>query len=191
LPYTKKTGTHIKELYADGGRTLLYYNGPINNPGVEVNTAFGGRIMSDVDRNVEDVLAEVLEDLYKPKSPDALKKLVGIFQLAEDSYFSNLDYDTDGIHLKGLSAYPAPGELHIGFPSAKASAIPAYLLEPFLTDSGRAGYAKGLETCLKNVCEIEDKVGESERMQRLKSSIFHAFDDVTTISYARETAKKS
>ncbi len=37
LPYTKKTGTEIKQLYADGGRTVLYYQGPVNNPGVEVN----------------------------------------------------------------------------------------------------------------------------------------------------------
>lgn len=194
LPYTKKTGTHIKELYADGGRTMLYYNGPINNPGVEVNIAFGGKIMSDVDRNVEDVLAEVLEDLYKPKTTEAHKKLVETFQLAEDSYLNNMDYDPDGVHLKGLQAYPGPGELHIGFgmgPAGNASIIPNYLLEPNLTDSGRTAYAKGMEKCLKNVCEIEGKCGETERLQRLKSSIYHAFDDVTNIAYARETAKKA
>ena len=191
LPYTKKTGTHIKELYADGGRTVLYYQGPVNNPGVEVNIAFGGRIMSDVDRSVEDALTEVVEDLYKPKTSEALKKLVGVFQLAEDAYCGNLDYDTDGIHLKGLQAYPGPGELHIGFgigPAAGASAVPVYLLEPNLTDKGRSLYAKGLETCLKTVYEIEDQCGEAVRIRRLKDCIFHALDDVATAIYSRESA---
>ncbi len=194
LPYTRKTGTHIQQLYADGGRTVLYYQGPVTNPGAEVNVAFGGRLMCDVQRDVTDVLAEVLEELYQPKSPEAHRKLVETFQLAEEAYFQNLDYDADGIHLKGLPAYPGPGELHIGFGiglAAGVSAVPVYLLEPNLNDQGRAAYAKGLETCLKKVCEIEGRVGAVERMQRLKSSIYHALDDVITIAYARETAKKT
>ena len=32
-----------------------------------------------------------------------LKKLVETFQLAEDAYFSNMDYDADGIHLKSMT----------------------------------------------------------------------------------------
>ena len=193
LPYTQKTGAHIKQLYADGGRTTLYYQGPVTNPGVEVNIAFGGKIMCNVERNVTEVLAEVLEELYQPKSAAAQKKLVETFQLAEDAYFKNMNYDADGIHLKDLPGYPGPGELHIGFGIGLAggvSAVPVYLLEPNLIDKGRAAYAKGLETCLNNICEIEDKVAATERMQRLKSSIYHALDDVINIAYARETAKK-
>jgi hypothetical protein len=193
VPYTQKTGTHIKQLYADGGRTVLYYQGPVSNPGVEVNIAFGGKIMSNVERDVTGVLGEVLEELYQPRSSAAHKKLVGTFQLAEDAYFNNLDYDANGTHLKGLSAYPGPGELHIGFGIGLAggvSAVPVYLLEPNLVDKGRAAYAKGLETCLKNVCDIEDKVAATQRLQRLKGSIYCALDDVINIAYARETAKK-
>ena len=193
LPYTKKTGNHIKQLYADGGRTVLYYQGPVTNPGVEVNIAFGGKIMGNVDRDVADVLSEVVEELYQPKTTAAHKKLVETFQLAESAYFDNQNYDTDGIHLKNLPGYPGPGELHIGFGIGLAggtSAVPVYLLEPNLVDQGRAAYAKGLEACLKNVCEIEDQVKATERMQRLKTSIYCTLDDVITIAYARETAKK-
>jgi hypothetical protein len=194
LPYTKKTGTHIKELHADGGRTVLYYQGPITNPGVEVNIAFGGQIMSDVTRNVDDVLAEVLDELYKPRSPEALKKLVGVFQLAEDAYCANMNYDADGVHLKGLPAYPGPGELHIGFGiglAAGVSAVPVHLLEPNLSDKGRALLAKGLETCLRSVYEVEDKCADKERIGRLKECILHALDDVITVAYGRETAKQN
>jgi hypothetical protein len=194
LPYTQKTGTHIKQLYADGGRTTLFYQGPMTNPSVEVNIAFGGRIMANVEREVADVLGEVLDELYQPKCTAAHKKLVETFQLAEDAYFDNLDYDVDGTHLKNLPAYPGPGELHIGFGIGLASgvsAVPVYLLEPNLLDQGRAAYAKGLETCLSNICEIEDQVAATERMQRLKRSIYCALDDVIAIAHARETAKRS
>ena len=193
LPYTQKTGAHIKQLYADGGRTTLYYQGPVTNPGVEVNIAFGGKIMSDTSRRVDDVLAEVLEELYQPKTPAALAKLVETFQLAENGYFRNLNYDADGIHLKNLPGYPGPGELHIGFGIGLAgatSAVPVYLLEPNLVDADRAAYAKALETCLKHVCEIEGRLGATQRVQRLKRSIYSALDDVITIAYARETARK-
>jgi hypothetical protein len=158
-----------------------------------VNIAFGGRIMSDVSRNVEDVLAEVLDELYKPRTPEAAKKLVQIFQLAEDAYCANMNYDTDGVHLKGLPAYPGPGELHIGVGiglAAGASAVPVHLLEPNLSDQGRALYAKGLETCLKSAYEIEDKCGDKTRIGRLKECILHALDDVTAVAYARGTAKQ-
>lgn len=194
LPYTQKTGAHIKELYADGGRSTLFYQGPVTNPGAEVNIAFGGKIMSNVERDVNDVLSEVLDELYQPKNASAHKTLFDTFQLAEDAYFNNMNYDADGIHLKGLPDYPGPGELHIGFGIGLAggtSAVPVYLLEPNLVDEGRRCYAKGLEVCLKNICDIENQVGAAERMQRLKSSIYCALDDVITIAYARETSPKS
>ena len=97
------------------------------------------------------------------------------------------------VHLKGLQAYPAPGELHIGVGiglAAGVSAVPVHLLEPNLTDKGRALYAKGLETCLRSVYEIEDQCADKERTQRLKECILHALDDVTAVAYARETAKQ-
>ena len=158
-----------------------------------MNIAFGGRIMSDVTTNVEDVLAEVVEELYKPKTPEVLKKLVRVFQLAEDAYCGNMNYDADGVHLKGLTAYPGPGELHIGFGiglAAGASAVPVYLLEPNLSDKGRAAYAKGLETCLKSVYEIEGQCVDAGRARRLKECILNALDDVAAVAYARETGKQ-
>lgn len=193
LPYTRKTGQHIQQLYRDGGRTVLFYQGPITNPGAEMNIAFGGRIMSNVERDVTEVLHEVVEELYQPRTKAAHKKLVETFQLAESAYFDNQNLDSDGIHLKNLPGYPGPGELHIGFGIGLAggtSAVPVYLLEPHLVDQGRAAYAKGLEVCLKNVCEVEGQVRATERLQRLKTSIYCALDDVITIAYARETAKK-
>jgi hypothetical protein len=193
LPYTQETAAHAKQLHADGGRSLLVYQGPVTNPGVEVNIAFSGKLMCDVGRDAADVLGEVVDELYQPKNANSHKKLMETFQVAEDAYMQNLDYAADGVHLKKLPAYPGPGELHIGFGIGLAggvSAVPVYLLEPNLTEKGRAAYAKGLERCLNNICECENDVAAVERMQRLKSSVYHALDDVIALAYARETAGK-
>lgn len=32
LPYTTQTGAHMKEPFGDGGRGVMYYQGPPNNP---------------------------------------------------------------------------------------------------------------------------------------------------------------
>src|SRR5262249_12842667 len=66
LPYALRTGKHIKELYAAGGRGAMYYQGPVVNPSTELNVAFGGRIMNNVGKSLEEVLAETLESLYRP-----------------------------------------------------------------------------------------------------------------------------
>lgn len=193
LPYTQATGAHMKQLYSDGGRSVLYYQGPVTNPGVEVNIAFGGKLMSNIDRDVTDVLSEVIEELYRPKNRTAHEKLVEVFQSAENAYLGNLNYDSDGIHLKGLPDYPGPGELHIGFGiglAGSVSAVPVYLLEPNLVNEGRAAYEKGLEVCLRTVIEIEHQVEANERIERLKNSIYHALDDVISIAYARENSAR-
>jgi hypothetical protein len=62
------------------------------------------------------------------------------------------------------------------------------IAEPNLPDKGRSLYAKGLETCLKYVYAIADKCADQERVGRLKDCLLHAFDDVATVAYARETA---
>jgi hypothetical protein len=71
LPYPTHTGTHIRELYGDGGRGLMFYQGPVRNPSTEINIAVGGRIMLDTEREVEDVLSEVVESLYRPRNTAA------------------------------------------------------------------------------------------------------------------------
>jgi len=48
-----------------------------------------------------------------------------------------------------------------------------------------------LETCLKNVYAIEDQCADRQRIARLKDCLLHAFDDVATVAYARETAPKA
>ncbi|NTW10275.1 MAG: hypothetical protein HGA26_02825, partial [Chlorobiaceae bacterium] len=51
LPYSRRTGLHLEDLHAQGGRAVEYYMGPADNPGVEVNIAFGGRKLRDAGRS--------------------------------------------------------------------------------------------------------------------------------------------
>ena len=180
LPYTQRTGDHIRSLYADGGRGVMYYQGPPNNPGVEVNIAFGGRIMLHPEESVDDALAQVLEDLYEPRTPKALAQLVDVFQGAEEAYFGNLDFDDERKYLKGVKTFPGPGELYVSFPGPGASGPPAYLLEPYLTAEGRAAYTEGIEASLRKALDIQDDLKNQKRMRCLLHTMINAVTSVKT-----------
>lgn len=181
LPYPRQTGTHMKELYADGGRGILYYQGPPNNPGVEINIAFGGELMNNPDASIEDNLASVLERLYKPKSPSALDKLTALILRAEDAYFKNMDWDEQHLYLKGLSLFPGPGELHLSRPITGIYGTPDYLFEPHMTFDGRMAYNHGLEAVLQETYEIGGQFADQEKMVRLQTAMLNALMMVRTV----------
>src|SRR5207248_1666641 len=122
------TGAYIKQLYAQGGRGVMFYQGPIVNPGVEVNLAVGGRLMCDVSRGVEDVLMQVLEERYRPKKSTSLRTLADVFLKSERAYFDNWQEAEIEKHDK----VPPPGELHLGPLFGDSPGGPTYLNEPFL-----------------------------------------------------------
>jgi hypothetical protein len=76
LPYTQRTAGHLARLSDLGGNAWEYYMGPIVNPGVEVNVAFGGRLLSDASRRPQEVLDEVVDEMYRPRSDAARRDLV-------------------------------------------------------------------------------------------------------------------
>ena len=171
VPYPKTTGTHLKRLFADGGRGVMYYQGPVNNPGVEINIAFGGHLMLDPSRSVEDVLSGVLEGIYQPRCPAALERLTRTILQAEEGYFGNFNYAPDGIHLVNLPAYPGPGELHLAFPGAGAAAKAVHLREPFLTGAGRQAYETVLQDSIREVYAIGPSFAATEKIKRLQISM--------------------
>ena len=192
LPYARRTGTHMKALFEDGGRTVMYYQGPTNNPGVEANIAFGGRLMCNVDASIEQALGEALEPIYKPKTPAALEGLVQVFLKAEEAYFGNLDHEEgeDARYLKGLKTLPkprkAPGEMHLSFPGDGASGPPVYLFEPYLTDAGRIAYKDGLTACLKDAIDLRDSFDATDKMDRLRDALLLTLTMVKTIVDAQD-----
>ncbi|MBI4606127.1 MAG: hypothetical protein HY721_29525 [Planctomycetes bacterium] len=169
LPYAIRTGTHIKELYEDGGRAVMYYQSPLINPGVEVNVVFGGRMMCDVDRSVADVLAEVLEELYEPKTSSAREKLVEIFQRAEQVYFENWSQRTKEDPMR-------PGEIYLEPLSGDLPGASTYLIAT-MDQGGREAYRHGLLSILRDLSSIEKDLRDGGRVQRIKKCIENAIID--------------
>ncbi len=197
LPYPKQTGAHLQALHRDGGRGVMYYQGPVANPGVEINIAFGGQMMCHPERGVEENLAQVLERLYKPKSPQALDTLVQVVRGAEDAYFDNMDWDEDRFYLNGnqdlpqlFGRFPGPGELHLSRPLTGLYGTPDYLLEPHLTYEGRRAYNAGLEACLKQAWELENDFEEREKVKRLQTAMLNALMMVRTALSTVEWAQQ-
>lgn len=173
LPYPRQTGTHMKELFADGGRGVMYYQGPPNNPGVEINIAFGGQLMCNPLKSVEDNLAAVLERLYQPRIPAALDRLVSLVLAAEDAYVKNMDWDENHVYLKGNKLFPGPGELHLSRPITGLYGTPDFLLEPQITLEGRLACNAGLEAALKETYAIGDQFEAQDKMSRLQTALLN------------------
>jgi hypothetical protein len=153
-------------------------------PSTEVNIAFGGRIMSNVGRNLEDVLGEVLELLYRPKDPGAHQKLVEIFQRAEKGYFDQWNAQRIQEYLKR----PIPGEFSlcsIEGPFGLTPGASSYLMEPFLDSEGRRAYKQVLVSILKYIMQIEGDFEDNGRMERIKKGIEEALVDINNIAFIR------
>ena len=189
LPYTIRTGSHIEQLYRDGGRGIMFYQGPILNPGTEVNVAFGGRIMNDCERDLEEVLSEVLESLYHPKTTAAHSKLVAIFQRAENVYFDQwpdeelLEYGGHTITPKQNT--PPPGETQLTTLFGESPGPATYLAEPFLDTAGRLAYKQGLLALYKDLSAIENDFADEGRIDRIQKCISNVLADINNIGMAK------
>jgi hypothetical protein len=176
-----RTGQHIKQLYEEGGRAIEYYMGPTLNPGVEVNIAFGGRMLSDVGMKPEDVLGDTIESLYKPKSATTSDKLVRIFQRAENAYFDNWSP-------RPPSPLSPPGELHLTELFGTTPGSARYLTDdlrggPLMGREGRAAYKRELASILDDVSKVEGSVAEGGRVRidRIKACIVNTLADIEVI----------
>ncbi len=177
MPYPKGTASAIKEHYADGARGCMLYQGPMINPAVEVNTAVAGRLLCDTTRSAEDALAEVIELYYRPKTASAHKKLVDVYNRAEDAFF--------GSWPEAAKKNPhRPGEFHLEplFGTAPQKSI---YLEQCLTAKGRAQYRKGLISVLEALAKLEDQCDDDGRIQRIRTCVISVLIDIENIGYER------
>lgn len=182
LPYVGRTGAHIKGLYQAGGRGVMYYQGPVKNPSTEVNIAFGGRLMNHVEKSVEDVLAETLEQLYRPKKAVALHKLVGVYQKAEDAYFEQWNPERIARSIKR----PAPSNFHITNSFGASPGAAEYMMEPYLDTSGRLKYKQALVEIYRNLMTIERDFNDEGRIVRIKHAIEEALVDMNNIAVCKD-----
>jgi hypothetical protein len=178
LPYPRRTAAAIKEHFEDGARACMFYQGPMVNPAVEVNTAVGGRMLADASRSPEDALAEVIGRYYKPKSTAAHKKLVELFLRAEEAYFGQWDAK----RFRAAHNTQPPGEFKLndtlwGFSPDAA----LYLLEPYLNAEGRQAYKGGLKAILKDLAAIEGDFDDGGRIRRIQRGMIITLSLINTV----------
>jgi hypothetical protein len=182
FPYVTRTGQHMKELYAQGGRGVMYYQGPIVNPGVELNLAFGGRFMNDCSRPIDEVLTQILEERYRPKNPAALKKLFNVFRKPEETYFANWQEKAIAEHDK----MPPPGELHLGPLFGNSPGGPTYASEPFLNRDGRKAYKESLLAAYDELMSCRDQFDDGGRVERIAKCLTNTVADIETLSLGKQ-----
>jgi len=155
LPYTMRVGTHIKRLYSLGGRAGLIYQGAVNNPSTEVNIFCAGRQMADTTKSLSEILAESLEELYRPKNAVVLKKLVDIFQRAENGYFGPIPSDPDKVDAgeRYFGNFDAPTVAYLG----DCAQLPAY--------------KKELQSFLVELAAIKNDFKDNGRIAAIQTSI--------------------
>jgi hypothetical protein len=180
LPYPKRAGEALKAEYEDGVRGCLFYQGPVTNPGQEAMIAFGGRILSNPARSIDDAMGEVLEKYYKPKNSTAASRLLKVFQIAEETYFSQWSADL----FKKVWGIPMPGEFKLDqnlFGTAPGPAT--YLKEPCLDAKGRKEYRKGLREVLAELAKLEGNCDDAGRLAKLERCATVALAMLNTVCY--------
>lgn len=178
LPYGLESGRLLKAQYRDGCTAVEYYMAPVNNPGVEVTIAVTGRMLTDISRDPEFVLYEVIEKLYEP-TPAACHELTEAFIRAENAYFSTWD-----ISALGHGKSPAnPGELFytdtLG-PASKDTG-PWYLYPAATIGETRAAYKKAMVKALDTIEKIRTDVARRAKIERLKVSIENTIADIEAV----------
>jgi hypothetical protein len=187
LPTVQRQGAALKKQFAQGVTGCMYYQGPMKNPAVEVNTACGGKILSDTTRDPHDVLLEVLDGLYKPKarSSESLKRLASVFTTAEDAYFSQWKEEAFRKHWGTAMS----GEFYLDNLFGDVPGPVGYMLYPqYLDKEGRLGYRQGLVNALKQLESVRHDFVETERVERIRRCLIISLTILQTILVAKGEA---
>jgi hypothetical protein len=181
LPYPQRTAAAIRRHYDDGARACMFYQGPVINPGVEVNIAVGGRILADTRRTAADALAEVIALYYRPRDSGATGKLVEVFLRSEEAYFGQ--WDPARFQAQGR---PMPGELHLTDLFGTAPGPALFLLEPYLDAEGRRDYRQRLIAILQDLMSMAGQFDDHGRLAGIQRAITLTLTMLDTIRSARK-----
>ncbi|MCO5241297.1 MAG: hypothetical protein M9904_14700 [Chitinophagaceae bacterium] len=184
IPHVQQQAIAIKKQYTQGVRGIMHYQGPVNNPGTEVNIACGGLMASDPSQDIKQVLSQVIEQLYQPIHPEAHQKLVRIFMETERAYFDQWG-DVVEKFRKYWKTGPA-GEFYMDNLFGDSPGPAGYLSNPvYLDGRGRQLYKKALISQLRQFETIEDKFNDGGRIPSLKRSMLFTLTLLNTIIHVK------
>ena len=180
VPSPRGTVENIQRHHAMGVRACLLYQGPVVNPGVEINTLAGFMAVSDVQRTWEDILGEIIQTKYRPRTPEAARTLRDLLCTAEEGFYSQWVHADQRFF--DIWKIPPRCEWKLNDALFGTSPDPAmYLLEPYLTPEGRQLYKAALRTSLTLLDSVRhdfDDQGRIERMRRCLIMSCHLLNSV-------------
>lgn len=181
LPYPMRAARHLQDHHQHGARACLYYQGPMINPAVEVNSAVAGRIMCDVTRDPRDVLEEVIETYYRPRSRAACQHLAEVYLRLEDAYFGQW------VEQRFLEAHrhEMPGQFFVGVLHNTSPDAALHLAEPFLDGAGRSVYRAALKTALGELAGLAGEFDDAGRIGRMMQCLALTHHLLATLMMAR------
>jgi hypothetical protein len=182
LPHPKSTGGSVKRMVQAGSKAIEFYMGPTINPSTEFNIFFGGKMLSDPDGSIERAVSDTIEKLYKPKDAKTRETLAEIFFAAEEAYISNSAYFKDGdwalgeLHCTSLHGLESSALHYIGTNHECWNIV-------YMTAAGRKGYKEALSGIMEKITGLEDMVGESEKIGRIRTCVANVLADLDSLGF--------
>jgi hypothetical protein len=182
LPYPKRAAEGVRQAYRIGARACLLYQGPMANPGVELNSAVSGRALCDVERDPREMAIEVVERYYRPKSTEAAGKLADLFLRAEEGYFGQWRKE----RFAEIHRSVPPGEFKLNDALFGTSPGPAtYLMEPYLDAEGRRLYKEELKAVLRDLAALDGQFSDGGRLEKMKRGMMVTLHLINTARYCK------
>jgi hypothetical protein len=141
-------------------------------------------LLYDASQEIGEVLSQVLEELYRPKSGSARAALQEVFLGPERAYFKQWNE----AEIERVHKAPPPGELHLGPLFGDSPGAPGYIAEPYLNTDGRKAYRQALLAAYDSVAKNAGDFEAEDRVGRLKQCIIQAVADIDTFAAGKGQA---
>nr|MCU0982419.1 hypothetical protein [Pirellulaceae bacterium] len=159
LPTLKRTGEHLRQLAADGGRACEYFFHIRANPGDAVSQTLAGRVLRDPTAPWEQHAVAAVDEVFGVSQPAHREQILALLLDAEDAYFRHLGDYCGTVSLEPLVAdKPGPPvyltqRLNKAQMAAYAAAVPALVRRAEQLAVDLPGNARIAETvqCLRTV----------------------------------------
>jgi hypothetical protein len=184
VPNPREVVQNIQKHHALGVRACLMYQGPVVNPGVEINALAGFMALSDVERSWEDILGEIIATKYRPRTPAAGQKLRELVLAIEDGFYGQ--WENADQRFFDIWKIPPRCEWKLNDALFGTSPDPAmYLMEPYLTPEGRQQYKAALVKSLATLDDIRHAFDDDGRIERMRRCLIVSCHVLNTVIAAK------
>ena len=165
LPCLRLAARHAAELYEEGGRAMEVFFHIGANPGDEVSVRHAALLLREPARSSDEVLRQVLVDLYRPHDDRALDALADLFRRADDAYFGR------------ATTIPAAATLSME-PLVSDHAGPPVYLTDHLDGAALDAYGRDIFALLDGCAALAGRVGRADKVRAIAACLRNVLIDV-------------